>query len=104
MVSPSCAIPSPPHGPYGLSEPGWDPVEYIVHGDKPVQYSFPFNVTGGPAISLPLAMHSTGLPIGVQLGGRPSEDHLILGLGAALEEAMPWKDQIPPLHVSRLQS
>ncbi len=104
VVSPSCAIPAPPHGPYGLSEPGWDPVEYIVHGDKPVQYSFPFNVTGGPAISLPLAMHSNGLPIGVQLGGRSSEDHLILGLGAGLEEAMPWKDRIPPLHVSNAKS
>ncbi len=100
LVSPSCMLPAPPHGPYGLNEPGWDPVEYIVHGDKPVQYSFPFNATGGPAISLPLAMHSTGLPIGIQLGGRPSDDHLVLALGAALEEAMPWKDRRPPLHVS----
>ena len=100
LVSPSCAIPAPEHGPYGLSEPGWDPVEYLIHGDRPVQYSFPFNVTGGPAISLPLAMHSTGLPIGIQLGGRPSDDHLLIGLGAALEQAMPWKDRTPPLHVS----
>lgn len=102
FVSPSCAIPAPPHGPYGLSEPGWDPVEYIVHGDRPVQYSFPFNVTGGPAISLPLAMHSSGLPIGVQLGGWPSGDHLVLGLAASLEQTMPWKDRdLPPLHVAR---
>lgn len=101
FVSPSCAVPAPPHGPYGLSEPGWDPVEYIVHGDKPVQYSFPFNVTGGPAISLPLAMHSSGLPIGVQLAGRPSGDHQVLGLAALLEEAMPWTDRaLPPLHVA----
>ncbi len=102
FVSPACVIPAPPHGVYGLNEPGWDPVEYLVHGDKPVQYSFPFNATGGPALSLPLAMHSNGLPIGIQLAGRPSEDHLLLGLGAALEEAMPWRGRIAPLHVSAL--
>lgn len=102
LVSPSAVVPAPVHGPYGLNHPGFDPVEYIVHGDKPVQYSFPFNVAGAPAISLPLAMHSTGLPIGIQLGARPSEDHLLIGLGAALEEAMPWNDRIPPLHVSRV--
>ncbi|MEM8645655.1 MAG: amidase [Pseudomonadota bacterium] len=102
LVSPSCAIPSPPHGPYGLSEPGWDPVDYIVHGDKPVQYSFPFNVTGGPAISLPLAMHSTGLPIGIQLAAGPSQDHILLGLAAGLEEALPWTMRRPPMHVAAI--
>ncbi len=100
LLSPTCAVPPPPHGPYGLNHPGFDPVEYIIHGDKPVQYCFPFNVTGAPAISLPLAMHSNGLPIGIQLGTRPSHDHWLMGLGALLEEAMPWKDRMPPLHVS----
>ena len=102
LVSPSCVVTPPPHGPYGLNHPGVDPVEYIAHGDKPIQYSFPFNVAGAPAISLPLAMHSNGLPIGIQIGGRPSEDHVLIGLGAALEEAIPWKDRVPPLHVSRV--
>lgn len=102
LISPSAVVPAPEHGPYGLNHPGFDPVEYIAHGDRPVQYSFPFNVTGGPAISLPLAMHSSGLPIGIQLGGRPSEDDLLLGLAAALEAAMPWQDRVPPLHVSNL--
>ena len=102
LVSPSAVVPAPIHGPYGLNHPGFDPIEYMIHGDKPVQYSFPFNVTGGPAISLPLAMHSTGLPIGIQLGGRPSEDGLLLGLAAELEQAMPWQGRIPPLHVSNI--
>ena len=59
---------------------------------------------GTPAISLPLAMHATGLPIGVQLAGRPADEHLVLQLAAALEQAMPWRDQVPPLHVSKLVS
>lgn len=102
LVSPSCVVTPPLHGLYGLNQPDFDPVEYIAHGDAPIQYSFPFNVAGAPAISLPLAMHSNGLPIGIQLGGRPSEDHVLIGLGAALEAAMSWSDRIPPLHVSRV--
>jgi len=61
----------------------------------------PYNVTGQPAISLPLGMHSNGLPIGVQLGARPGEDHLLIELGAALERAMPWRDRKPPIHVAQ---
>lgn len=102
LVSPSTVIPAPPHGPYGLNHPGFDPVDYLVHSDKPVQYCFPFNVTGGPALSLPLAMHSEGLPIGIQLASNPSNDHLLIGLGAALEAALPWQDRIPQLHVSHV--
>jgi amidase len=56
---------------------------------------------GTPAISLPLAMHENGLPIGVQLGTRPADEHVILQLAAALEEALPWRDRVPPMHVSR---
>ena len=102
LVCPSAVVPAPVHGLYGLNLPEFNPIEYLIYGDKPVQYCFPFNVAGAPALSLPLAMHSTGLPIGIQLAGRPSEDHVVIGLGAALEEAMPWKDRIPPLHVSRM--
>ena len=65
------------------------------------QYTLPHNVMGTPAISLPLAMHSSGLPIGVQLASRPAHEHLLLQLAARLEEAMPWQDRVPPLHVSR---
>jgi amidase len=55
-------------------------------------------------MSLPLAQHSNGLHIGVQLGARPAEDHLLVALGAALERAMPWRDRLPPLHASRVSA
>jgi len=64
------------------------------------QFSLAHNILGTPAISLPLAMHSSGLPIGVQLGARPAHEHVVLQLAAALEEAMPWKERVPPNHVS----
>jgi Asp-tRNA(Asn)/Glu-tRNA(Gln) amidotransferase A subunit family amidase len=41
-------------------------------------FSLPHNIMGTPAISLPLAMQSTGLPIGIQLGSRPATEHIIL--------------------------
>jgi amidase len=47
-------------------------------------------------------MHSSGLPIGVQIAGRPAREDLVLQLAAALETAMPWKDRLPPLHVTRI--
>ena len=65
------------------------------------QFSLPHNVMGTPAISLPLAMHSSGLPIGVQVGARHAEDHVVLQLAAALEEACPWRDRLAPIHVSQ---
>ena len=64
------------------------------------QFTLPHNILGTPAISLPLAMHSSGLPIGVQLGARPANEHVVLQFAAALEEAMPWAGRIPPCHVS----
>ena len=57
------------------------PAEFITREESTQQFMVPYNVTGQPAISLPLGMHSNGLPIGVQLGARPGEDHLLIELG-----------------------
>ena len=76
-------------------------VEEIYRGT--CQFTLPHNILGIPAISLPLAVHTSGLPIGIQLGARPANEHIILQLAAALEEAMPWSGRVPPLHVSRTE-
>ena len=60
----------------------------------------PITFSASPAISLPLAIHSNGLPIGVQLGSAPATEHVLLQLASALEKAAPWAGQIPPLHAS----
>jgi amidase len=67
------------------------------------QFTLPHNVMGTPAISLPLAMHSTDLPIGIQLGARPAQEHVVLQLAAALEEARPWNARLPPVHAARAE-
>jgi amidase len=54
-----------------------------------------FNITGQPAISLPLAWSDGGLPIGVQLVGRYGDDATLIRLSSQLEHAFPWADRIP---------
>lgn len=58
------------------------------------------NVTGSPAVSLPLARHPGGLPLGVQIIGRPAGEGPLLALAAQLEAARPWHDgrvsSVPP--------
>ena len=55
----------------------------------------PFNLSGQPAISLPLGM-SGHVPVGVQLVGRMGADGALLAVAAVLEQVMPWKTRRPP--------
>ena len=100
-ISPTTAAVAEPNGLYNLGREGVSAEEYIVTADRPLQFTFQHNVMGTPAISLPLALHSAGLPIGVQLGANPAQEHILLQLAAVLEQEMPWKDRTPPLHVAR---
>jgi amidase len=61
----------------------------------------PFNVlwnsTGQPAASVPAGFSPTGLPLAVQLVGRPDDETTLLSLSAQLEQARPWADRRPPV-------
>jgi amidase len=101
-LSPTTARVAEPWSHFHLSKPGvrWDNLveEFFA---LPCQYTIPHNIMGTPAMSLPLAFHSSGLPIGVQIAARPAAEHLLLQLATALEQAMPWRSRVPPLHVSK---
>ena len=56
-----------------------------------------FNLTGQPALMLPLGRTASGFPIAVQLAGRYGEEGTILSLGAQLEKARPWFDRKPSI-------
>ena len=100
-LTPTCAQVSKPFGTFGMNIDR-PPEEFLVHEQRPCQFMIMNNVTGQPGLSLPLGQHSNGLPIGLQLTARHGEEHLLMGVGTQLEEAMPWKDRLPPLHVSKL--
>ena len=102
-LSPTTARVSEPWGRYNLSKPG---VSWRNLIDElflpPCQYTIPHNIMGTPAMSLPLAMHSTGVPIGVQIAAQPAADHVVLQVAAALETALPWRARVPPIHVAKM--
>jgi len=58
------------------------------------------NATGSPAISLPLCQSANGMPIGVQFMAGFGEEALLLRVAGAFEQALPWIDRRPPVHVS----
>ena len=53
-----------------------------------------FNVSGGPAASIPMAQCDRGLPIGVQLGAEPGREALLLAVSRQLEIAHPWHRRV----------
>ncbi len=57
----------------------------------------PFNLTGQPAMSVPLAWSSDGLPLGMQFVGRYADEATLFRLAAQLEQARPWIGRKPPL-------
>jgi amidase len=79
---------------------GWlsDPQEGTPRLMAALQYTSQFNMTGQPAISLPLHRTAGGLPIGVQLVAASGREDVLLRLASQLEEAAPWDDRVPPVH------
>ena len=57
----------------------------------------PANASGLPAIAIPATFDSNGLPVGIQLVGRPAAEATLISLAAQLEAAKPWISQRPPL-------
>ena len=61
-----------------------------------VPFNVLWNATGQPAASVPAGFTASGLPLGVQLVGRPHAETTLLSLAAQLEAARPWADRRPP--------
>ncbi len=62
-----------------------------------VPYYGVFNATGQPAASVPAGFDAAGLPLAVQLVGRPRDEATLLSLAAQIEQARPWADRRPPV-------
>ena len=62
-----------------------------------VCYTYPFNLTGQPAASIPAGFTRDGLPVGLQIVSRAYREDDLFSIAAALEAVRPWAAQVPPL-------
>ena len=62
-----------------------------------IPFTYPFNMTGQPAASVPCGFTRDGLPIGLQIVGRRFDDRTVLRAAAAFEKARPWAGKKPPI-------
>jgi amidase len=91
LVTPTVGAPPP--------ELGWFTAEGPEREGRRINsfipYTAQFNVTGQPAISLPLHRTDDGLPVGVQLVAAYGREDVLVRVAAALEQAAPWADRRP---------
>jgi amidase len=93
LLTPTLGEPPPPLG--SFDDSGEDPVAALMRGAQTATFTATFNVTGQPAISLPLHWSDDGLPIGVQLVAPFGEEDVLIRVASQLEEARPWADRLP---------
>ncbi len=93
ILSPTLALPPVPVGYFEEVEPA----ENFERQKRFTPFAAVYNVSGQPAVNVPLHWNAGGLPIGVMLAGRMGEEATLISLSAQLEQARPWKDRHPPL-------
>jgi amidase len=96
LLTPTLPEPPPPLGYF--TPDSIDPTSTGLRASGFASWTSPFNMTGQPAISLPLHWTPDGLPVGIQLVAAYGREDLLLRVAAALEQAAPWKDRRPPIH------
>jgi len=93
ILSPTLALPPRPVGYFDEVEPA----ENFERQKRFAPFAAVYNVTGQPAVNVPLHWTAEGLPIGVMLAGRMGDEGTLISLSAQLEQARPWQDWHPPL-------
>jgi amidase len=95
LLSPTMAIPPTPLGAFQIKAE--DPRGWLRVTNAFVAFTRVQNMTGQPAMSVPLYWNEANIPIGVQFAGRFGDEATLFRLAAQLEEARPWKDRRPPV-------
>ncbi len=94
VLTPTLATPPLP---VGAIRNDADPAADFEAQKRFTPWTSAWNVTGMPAISLPLHWTAGGLPVGVMLAARPAEEELLLSLAAQVEAAAPWRARRPQI-------
>lgn len=95
LLTPTAAAPPPKIGELGPLVPLAD---LFARLGAFTVFTMPFDVTGQPAISLPLFWNDEGLPIGSQLVAEYGREDVLIRLAAQIEEARPWRENRPAVH------
>lgn len=77
-----------------------NPLAGVFRATPTVAFTAPFNITGQPAISLPLHQSQDGLPIGMQLVAAPAREDVLVRIAAQLEAAAPWAGRKAPVRAT----
>ena len=93
LLTPTATVPPFELGSYGPKEIAGRQVSTLEWMD----FTYPFNMTGQPAASVPCGWTADGLPVGLQIVGRRFEDATVLKAARAFEQAAPWAYRRPPL-------
>jgi len=93
VLSPTLASPPVPVGYFD----DVDPAENFERQKRFTPYTALYNVSGQPAVSVPLHWSADGLPIGIMLAGRMGDEATLISLSAQLEAARPWRDRHPAI-------
>jgi amidase len=96
LLTPTLAEPPPLLGEFEATPD--NPLQPILRAGALTPFTPMFNVTGQPAMSVPLWWNAQDLPIGVQLAAPYGREDTLLRLAAQLEEARPWDHRHPPIH------
>ncbi len=86
-----------------ITAPGIGETTVVIDGqERPnqgllTQFTRPFNLTGAPAISVPCGFDDPGLPVGLQIAGKPWNEGTVLRVAYAYEQATPWHTHRPDL-------
>jgi amidase len=92
ILTPTLASPPAPVGYFTEV----DPAENFERQKRFTPFTAAYNLSGQPAVSLPLYWTADGLPIGVMLAGRIGGEGALISLSAQVEQARPWQDRVPP--------
>ncbi|WP_342381293.1 amidase [Myxococcus stipitatus] len=103
LLTPTTAVPPFELGELDANAP-MSAREWYRHCFTRIPFTALYNVTGQPAMSVPLHWNAKDLPIGVQFVGRFADEATLFRLAGQLEEARPWAVRRPPVHASRAEA